>query len=73
MIVVRIIGILMALGGMLFFLIGLLSGNSGAQSNSLTIAVFAMIAGFVLALGADAGQKLERRSKDAQAKKPEKK
>jgi hypothetical protein len=73
MFAVRIIGILLALGGMAFFLTGLLSGNTGANSDSLTAAVFAMVAGLIVALGADAGQKLEQRSKDAKAKKTEKK
>ena len=72
MIAVRIIGILLALGGMLFFLLGLLGGNSGARSDSLTIALFAMVAGLIVALGADAGQKLEQRNKDAKAKQAQK-
>lgn len=69
MIAMRVIGILLALGGMLAFLIGILGGNSGAQSDALTLALFAMIAGLIVALGADAGQKLERRSLEAKTKK----
>jgi len=68
MLPVRVIGILLALIGMLFFLIGLISGNSGAQSDALTVALFAMVAGLIIAFGAAAGARLEQRAKDAKAK-----
>ncbi len=73
MIVLRIIGIVLALGALVYFLVGLLQGNSGEQSTNLTYAIFAALAGLMLAMAADAGQKLEQKSKEAQSKKTEKK
>ena len=73
MIFLRIIGIVLALGGMAYFFVGVLSGNSGAQSTNLTYAIFAALGGLMLAMAADAGQKLADKSKGASGKKAEKK
>lgn len=60
----RIFGILVALGGMVFFLYSLLSGYNSEQMSGLNYAVFAMVAGLILAMAADAGQKLANRAKN---------
>lgn len=64
MAIVRIFGILVSLGGMVFFLYSLFSGYTNEQVPVLNYAIFAMVGGLLVAMAADAGQKLANRAKN---------
>jgi hypothetical protein len=71
MIFLRAIGMVLALGGLLALLFGLVNA-SAAGDNSTTYALFALVGGLLLAMAADAGQRLAQKQKEQREKKAEK-
>lgn len=63
MIFLRIIGVIIGLGGMALVLTGIVSGSAAIQDVPVSYGVFAILAGLLLAMAADAGQKMMQRQK----------
>jgi drug/metabolite transporter (DMT)-like permease len=75
MIFIRVLGILIALAGAVMLVVSVVSGGETVAGVSQSLAAVAMIGGLLLAMAADAGAKLSRKSqegaqKKADAKKP---
>lgn len=72
MIFLRIVGVIVGLSGMALVLTGIVSGSATVQDVPVSYGVFAILAGLLLAMAADAGQKMMQRQKAQKAKKNEK-
>jgi threonine/homoserine efflux transporter RhtA len=73
MIVLRLIGVVIALAGLGVLLYSLVEANQSANSALPTYGLFGMLAGLLIAMAADAGQKMGQRQKGKSAKTEEKK
>lgn len=69
MIFLRVLGILIALAGVAMLVLSVVNGGQAVEGVSQSLAAFAMIAGLLLAMAADAGAKLSRKQQEAAQKK----
>jgi drug/metabolite transporter (DMT)-like permease len=69
MIFIRVLGILISIAGVLMLIFSVLNGGENVGGVSQSLAAIAMIGGLLLAMAADAGAKLSKKSQDAAAKK----
>jgi hypothetical protein len=61
-----------AIGGLVLILYSSLGGGQDSNSQLPTYGLFAMLGGLLIAMAADAGQKMNQKQKDRAAKKQEK-
>lgn len=71
MIIIRILGILISLAGVVMLIYSVVSNGETIGGVSQSLAAFAMIGGLLLAMAADAGAKLSQKSQEAAQKKAE--
>ncbi len=69
MIVLRIVGILVALAGAAMVVFSVMNGGEAFAGVSQSLAAFTMIGGLLLAMAADAGAKIARKQEEAAQKK----
>lgn len=72
MVFLRIIGVVLGLFGMVLLLLGIVAGNDAVRNVPLNYAVFAILGGLLLAMAADAGQKMALKQKEQKEKKEKK-
>jgi drug/metabolite transporter (DMT)-like permease len=69
MIFIRVMGIVIALAGAVMLVMSVVNGGEAVAGVSQSLAAVAMIGGLLLAMAADAGAKLSRKSQEAAQKK----
>ncbi|BCX02759.1 MAG: hypothetical protein KatS3mg053_0697 [Candidatus Roseilinea sp.] len=72
MVFLRLFGLLLGLLGMILLLIGIVFGDAAVQNVPLTYALFAILVGLLLAVGANAGERMSEKQKEQKAKKEKK-
>ena len=68
----RAVGLLLSLMGMTLLLMGIVLGQSALQDLPMVYALFAILAGLLLAVGASAGERISQKRRERKAKKDEK-
>jgi hypothetical protein len=68
MTVLRLIGVVIALAGLGLLLYSLLTGSQSPDNTLSTYGLFGMLAGLLIAMAADAGQKWGQRQKGKSSK-----
>lgn len=69
MVFLRLFGLLLGLSGMTLLLVGIIFGEAAVQDVPLTYALFAILVGLLMAIGASAGERMSARQKEQKAKK----
>ncbi|MCS7056250.1 MAG: hypothetical protein NZM18_08800 [Thermoflexales bacterium] len=72
MIFLRLFGVLLGLSGMILLLIGIIFGDAAVQDMPLSYALFAILVGLLLAIGANAGEHMSEKQKQQKAQEEEK-
>lgn len=72
MVFLRLFGLLLGVMGMILLLIGIVFGDAAVQNVPLTYALFAILVGLLLAVGANAGERMSEKQKEQKAKKEKK-
>lgn len=72
MVFLRLFGLLLGLSGMILLLVGIIFGEAAAQNVPLTYALFAILVGLLLAVGASAAERMSERRKEQKAKQEKK-
>lgn len=72
MVFLRLFGLLLGVMGMILLLIGIVFGDAAVQNMPLTYALFAILVGLLLAVGANAGERMSEKQKEQKAKKEKK-
>ncbi len=72
MVFLRIIGLLLGSAGMLLMLVGIVFGDAAVQNVPLSYALFAILVGLLLAIGANAGERISQKQKAQKANKEKK-
>lgn len=73
MIFLRIVGILISLAGAVMLIFSVLNGGETVAGVSQSLAAVAMIGGLLVAMAADAGAKLSKKSQEGSQKKSDNK
>ncbi len=68
----RLFGLLLGLLGVTLLLVGIIFGEAAVQDVPLTYALFAILVGLLLAVGASAGERMSERQREQKAKKEKK-
>jgi len=72
MVFLRAVGLLLGLMGMTLLLMGIVLGEGALQDVPMIYALFAILAGLLLAVGANAGERISHKQRDQRAKRDEK-
>lgn len=72
MVFLRLFGLLLGVLGMVLLLIGIVFGDAAVQNVPLTYALFAILVGLLLAVGANAGERMSEKQKEQKTKKEKK-
>lgn len=69
MVFLRLFGLLLGLSGMTLLLVGIIFGEAAVQDIPLNYALFAILVGLLLAVGASAGERMSKKRKEQQTNK----
>jgi membrane protein implicated in regulation of membrane protease activity len=72
MVFLRIVGLLLGLMGMTLLLMGIVFGEGALRNVPMVYALFAILVGLLLAVGANAGERMSQKQKAQKAKKDKK-
>ncbi|MFC1465043.1 MAG: hypothetical protein ACFLMY_09360 [Candidatus Brachytrichaceae bacterium NZ_4S206] len=72
MVFLRLFGLILGVMGMILLLIGIVFGDAAVQNVPLTYALFAILVGLLLAVGANAGERMSEKQKEQKSKKEKK-
>lgn len=64
----RLFGLLLSVTGFVLLLIGIIGGSAAVRDVPLTYMLFAILAGLLIAVGANAGERMSQKQKGRQDK-----